>query len=65
MFGYTVLMGELGFFSSTFLLFLAWLIMIEREKWKTIGLVSIIGTLCFYLVFGYLLRVPLPKGFLF
>jgi putative tricarboxylic transport membrane protein len=65
MFGYTLLMGELGFFSSSFLLFLFWLVLIEREKWKTIGLVSLLGTFCFYLVFGYFLQVPLPKGILF
>ena len=65
MFGYTALMGELGFFSSTFLLFLSWLTFIEREKWKTIGLVSLLGTFCFYLVFGVFLKVPLPMGILF
>ncbi len=65
MFVYTILMGELGFFSSTFLLFLAWMIIIEREKWRTIGLVSLVGTLCFYLVFAFFLKVPLPKGILF
>lgn len=65
MFIYTVLMGEIGFYSATFLLFLAWLIIIEREKWLTIGLVSILGTLSFYLVFTVFLKVPLPKGFLF
>jgi putative tricarboxylic transport membrane protein len=65
MFVYTVLMGELGFFSATFLLFLAWMIIIEREKWLTIGLVSILGTLGFYLVFTVFLKVPLPKGFFF
>lgn len=62
---FTVLMGEVGFFSATFLLFLAWLIIIEREKWLTICLVSIIGTLIFYMVFNVFLKVPLPKGFLF
>ena len=65
MFVYTVLMGNLGFFSSTFLLFLAWLIIIEREKSKTVGLASIVGTFCFYLVFAFFLKVPLPKGILF
>jgi hypothetical protein len=65
MFVYTVLMGELGFFSSTFLLFFSWLTLIEREKWKTIGLTSVVGTLCFYLVFAVFLKVPLPKGILF
>jgi hypothetical protein len=62
---YAVLMGVLGFFSSMFLLFLAWLIIIEREKWLMVGLVSILGTLGFYLVFTVFLKVPLPKGFLF
>jgi hypothetical protein len=65
MFVYAVLMGELGFFSTSFLFFLAWLIIIEREKWLTICLVSIIGTLSFYLVFTVFLKVPLPKGLLF
>ena len=65
MFIYTLLMGELGFFSATFLLFLAWLILIEREKWLTIGVVSVLGTFTLYIVFTVFLRVPLPKGFLF
>jgi putative tricarboxylic transport membrane protein len=65
MFVYTFLMGDLGFFSSTFLLFLAWLIVIEREKWLTVGLVSILGTVTLYLVFTIFLKVPLPKGILF
>jgi putative tricarboxylic transport membrane protein len=65
MFVYTILMGELGFFSTSFLLFLAWLIIIEQEKWLTICLVSILGTLSFYLVFTVFLKVPLPKGFFF
>jgi hypothetical protein len=65
MFVYTILMGELGFFSTSFLLFLAWLIIIEQEKWLTICLVSILGTLSFYLVFTVFLKVPVPKGFFF
>jgi len=62
---YSVLMGELGFFSATFLLFIAWLTLIERESWLTIGLVSVIGTAAMYLVFTVFLQVPLPKGILF
>ena len=65
MFVYTFLMAELGFFSSTLLLFLAWLILIEREKWTRIVWVSLLGTFCFYLVFNVFLKVPLPKGLLF
>ena len=65
LFFYAALMDELGFFSTSFLLFLAWLIIIEREKWLTICLASILGTLSFYLVFTVFLKVPLPKGFFF
>jgi putative tricarboxylic transport membrane protein len=62
---FTLLMGWLGFFASTFLLFLAWLIAVERERWLTIGAVSALGTLGAYILFAVLLKVPLPKGFLF
>ena len=65
MFLYSLAMGWMGFFSSTFSLFLVWLILIEREKWMTVGLVSVLGTLCFFLVFTVFLKVPLPKGILF
>ena len=65
MFLYSLAMGWMGFFSSTFLLFLAWLILIEREKWLTVGLVSVLGTLSFFLVFTVFLKVPLPRGIIF
>lgn len=65
MFIYTLLIGWMGFFSATFFLFLSWLILIEREKWLTVGLVSILGTTGLYLVFTIFLKVPLPKGILF
>ena len=62
---FTLLMGWLGFFASTFLLFLAWLIVVERERWLIIGAVSALGTLGAYILFAVLLKVPLPKGLLF
>jgi putative tricarboxylic transport membrane protein len=65
MFLYTLAMDWIGFFTATFLLFLVWLILIEREKWLTVGLVSVLGTLCFFVVFTVFLKVPLPKGILF
>ena len=65
LFLYALSIGWIGFFSSTFLLFLAWLIAVEREKWLTIGLVSILGTLSLYVIFIVFLKVPLPKGSLF
>jgi hypothetical protein len=65
MFAFANLLGWLGFFSSTFFLFVVWLVIIEREKWSTIGLVSVLGTLCLYFVFTLFLKIPLPKGILF
>jgi len=62
---FTLLMGWLGFFASTFLLFLTWLIAVERERWLTVGAVSVLGTLGAYILFAVLLKVPLPKGLLF
>jgi hypothetical protein len=65
MLAFTLLMGWLGFFSATFLLFVAWLIVVEKEKWLTVGTVSLLGTLGAYILFAMLLKVPLPKGLLF
>lgn len=65
MFLFALSMDWIGFFSSTFLLFLAWLILVERERWVTIGLVSILGTASLYIIFSLFLKVPLPKGSLF
>jgi hypothetical protein len=65
MFLYSLAMGWMGFFPATFLLFLIWLILIEREKWLTVGLVSVLGTLSFFLIFTVFLKVPLPKGAIF
>ena len=65
MFLFALSMGWIGFFSSTFLLFLVWLILIEREKWLTVVLVSTLGTASLYFAFTVFLRVPLPKGAIF
>lgn len=62
---FTLLMGWLGFFASTCLLFLAWLIVVERERWLTVVAVSALGTFGAYILFAVLLKVPLPKGLLF
>jgi hypothetical protein len=65
MFLYALSMDWIGFFPSTFLLFLAWLILVERERGVTIGWVSILGTASLYIIFSLFLKVPLPKGSLF
>jgi hypothetical protein len=65
MFLYPLAMDWIGFFPSTFLLFLAWLIIVERERWLTMALVSTLGTASLYIIFSVFLKVPLPKGSLF
>ena len=65
MFGYGFLLSWLGFASATFLLFIVWLLVIEREKPFTVALVSITVTTVVYLLFSVFLKVPLPNGLLF
>lgn len=62
--GYAVLVKFLGFIISTFLFLIVWMAVIERLGWKTIFGVSIAATVALFLIFGLLLDVPLPKGFL-
>lgn len=65
MFLYSLAMGWIGFFPATFLLFLSWLILIERERLLTVSLVSILGTASIYIIFTVFLKVPLPRGTFF
>ncbi len=62
---YSLAMGWIGFFPATFLLFLAWLILIEKETWLTVSLVSVLGTASIYFIFNVFLKVPLPRGTFF
>lgn len=62
LFGYVFVAGYLGYFVST-LVFLfvataAW----RRYSWKTCGLSALTVSLVLLLVFGVLLRTPLPSG---
>ncbi len=62
---YSLAMGWIGFFPATFLLFLAWLILIEKETLLTVSLVSVLGTASIFFIFNVFLKVPLPKGTFF
>lgn len=62
---YATLLDRLGFALATLLLFVLWLLVIERERPLLIGLVSVAGTLAAYTIFTVLLKVPLPTGTLF
>lgn len=59
---YTALMDQLGYILSTILFLVAWQVFIEREKWLKIAIITVIGTAAMYLLFSYLLSVPLPEG---
>jgi hypothetical protein len=63
MFVYVLLIGRLGFISSSALLFIAWLRIVEHSSWKTVVLLVIGGTTCLYL-FTSLLSISLPAGIL-
>ena len=64
MFAYVFLIDILGFISSTAILFVAWLRIIERSSWKSVALLVVIGTTCLYL-FATFLQISLPSGILF
>lgn len=59
---YAALLDPLGYILSTVFFLLAWQIIIEREKWLKTALITVIGTVAMYVIFSYLLSVPLPEG---
>ncbi len=61
---YSFLVGRLGFLPTTFLFLVLWMGAIERIRWYFILVLSSIVTVTVYVIFGYLLEVPLPMGFL-
>lgn len=62
--GYTAALEILGYVSSTFLFLIVWQVFIEREKWVRTGIIAVVGTAVMYLLFSFLLGVPLPDGLL-
>ncbi len=60
---YAFLAGRLGFIATTFLFLVLWMGIIERIRWISILALSSIVTVAVYVIFGYLLEVPLPPGF--
>jgi len=61
---YTFGLDILGYCTSTFLFLVAWQLGIVREKWVKTGVIAIVGTAAMYLLFGYLLGIPVPEGLL-
>ena len=62
--GFTALISILGTIITSVLFFLFWVKILERKSWLMAGLVAVLGTGTFYLLFSILLRVQLPQGFL-
>jgi len=54
----------LGFCTATFLLFAAWLRLVEGKKWGRASLVAVIGAALTWGLFALLLGLPLPRGLL-
>lgn len=51
---------NLGYITSTLVFTVAWEKLIEREKWFKTTLISLLGTFAMYVLFVYLLKVPIP-----
>jgi putative tricarboxylic transport membrane protein len=64
LFLYAIFMETVGFIPVTLLLFIFLLGMIEKKKWFFTAFVSIVVTVCAYLIFETWLKSQLPKGFL-
>jgi putative tricarboxylic transport membrane protein len=61
---YAFLINYIGFLLTTFIFLVLWMWVIEKINWFRIMAVSVAVTAVLYLIFGYLLEVPLPGGFL-
>jgi putative tricarboxylic transport membrane protein len=64
LFIYAAVIGQLGFLLTTLLFLLVWMKVIEQLRWFRVISISIAVTASLYLIFGKLLEVPLPMGFL-
>ncbi len=61
---YALGIETLGFPLTTFAFLLVWMGAIERIHWLKMVSISIGVTAMLYLIFGFLLEVPVPMGFL-
>jgi hypothetical protein len=61
---YTFALNLIGFFLATFLLFFVICKVAEKISLKTSLIIACTSTIGFFIVFGYLLSLPFPPGFL-
>jgi len=62
MLGYGLLMEKLGFLIASALLLFPMAKIVERQSWRTTLLLGGISIVASYVLFAYLLGVPLPRG---
>lgn len=60
--GYGLLMERLGFLIASVLLLFPIARIVESQSWRTALLLSLISIATSYILFAYLLGVPLPRG---
>jgi putative tricarboxylic transport membrane protein len=62
-FGYTMVLNELGYLVSTFALLTVQLRWVEKQRWSTSLWTAMIASAVSLVVFRVALKVPLPAGF--
>lgn len=60
--GFALLLEPLGFLLSTFLLMVLLLRAVEAPPWPKVAIVALLTALGSYVIFAWLLGVPLPGG---
>ena len=61
---FALVLESAGFFLTTFLLMILLLRAIEAQKWSKVIAIALATALVSYAIFGLLLGIPLPAGFL-
>jgi putative tricarboxylic transport membrane protein len=56
-------MESVGYITSTLIFVIAWQKIIEHEKWLKTMTIALLGTFAMYVLFVYLLKVPIPPEF--
>ena len=62
---YAWAMETVGYITSTLIFMVAWQQIIEREKWIKTLVISVLGTVAMYALFGLFLKVPIPQELFF
>ncbi len=61
---YVLLMNYIGYLVGSLIFFLL-ILKIFRFKWSLNVILSVFFSIIFYMLFGYVLKMPFPKGILF